>query len=170
MKYISKIFILVLIITFLNSCNNENHIDKYDVNIDSLKTLPNNFYAYRGGSVFIENWEYRIWFKLNSSGNIENVSNVQDYANYKGDKLTAIKKYKIDTVKIKTIAQKFIKLSRKFKFGHIKIDKENKIYFSSRKEPIEQYVMILNDSLKKVYYKNKDFRLLKNGWFENKKK
>ena len=104
---------------------------------------------------------------MNFNGNIENIFNVQDYKNYNGDKLTAIEKYKINTIKSKIDAQKFIKLSRKFKFGHINIDKKNSIYFSYKKDLIEQYVMTFNDSSTNLYIKNKDFRLLKNGWFEN---
>jgi hypothetical protein len=37
MKYIIKISFLLFVISFLFSCNKENHIEKYNVNIDSLK-------------------------------------------------------------------------------------------------------------------------------------
>ena len=62
--------------------------------------------------------------------------------------------------------QRFIDLSRKFKFGHIKVDKSNKVSFSYRDGLSEQFVITFNDSLKEKYSNNNDFKLLTNGWFE----
>lgn len=158
---------------FFIRCNmndNRNHIDKYEIDIDTLKTLPNNFYAYRRGSIFIEDTEfknYRLWFRLDELGNIKNVFRVENLKNYKENPNSVLKKYNIDTLQFKKNAQKFIELSRKFKFGHININKENIIYFSNKDGLAEQYVKIFNDSLKKKYSNDKQFKLLKNSWFEN---
>lgn len=168
-----KLIFIVLLITLIVSCNgndNTNHIDKYEVNIDSLKLLPDNFYGYRRGSIYIEDLKlkkYRVWFHLDDLGNIKNIFRIDNFKNYK-EKINSVKKtYTIDTLEFKKNAQKFIELSRKYKFGHINIDRENKIYFSSKDGLSEQYVMVLNDSLKNIYMKNKEFKLLENGWFEN---
>ena len=158
---------------FFIRCNmndNRNHIDKYEIDIDTLKTLPNNFYAYRRGSIFIEDTEfknYRLWFRLDELGNIKNVFRVENLKNYKENPYSVLKKYNIDTLQFKKNAQKFIELSRKFKFGHININKENIIYFSNKDGLAEQYVKVFNDSLKKKYSNDKQFKLLKNSWFEN---
>ena len=163
-----KIIIFLLILNL--SCDDINHIDKYAIIVDSLKTLPDNFYGYRRGSIYIEDSEfkkYRLWFKLNDSGNIKSVFRVDDLKNYKEDLNSVIKNYNIDTLEFKENAQKFIDLSRKYNFGHINIDKKNKIYFSYRDGLSEQYVMVFTDSLKRKYSNDKQFKLLKNGWFEN---
>lgn len=159
--------ILLFLITLLIGCKNENHIEKYDVNINSFKTLPDNFYAYRGGRIFIDTKEYMIWFNLDSYGNVESVFKIDDIID-RGNRNQAnvIRKYKIDTLESKANAQKFIELSNEFKFGHINIDRKNKIAFSYKNGLPEQYVKVFNDSLKNVYNKNADFRFLENEWFE----
>ncbi|ESU25273.1 hypothetical protein FLJC2902T_31550 [Flavobacterium limnosediminis JC2902] len=162
------ILMILIFMTFIScNCKDENHIDKYDVNIAALETLPDNFYAYRHGSIFIDSNKYMIWFNLDFFGNVENVFEITDIIEHEKDQTKIIKKYAIDTVKSKIIAQKFVDLSREFKFGHINIDRKNKIAFSYKDGLREQYVKIYNDSLKNVYLKNSDFKLLKNGWFEN---
>ena len=82
------------------------------------------------------------------------------------DKTATINKYNIDTTANKNEMQRFIDLSRKFKFGHIKVDKSNKVSFSYRDGLSEQYVMTFNDSLKEKYSNSMDFKILTNGWFE----
>jgi hypothetical protein len=77
---------------------------------------------------------------------------------------------KKDTSDLIRNAQEFINLSRKYKFGHIKIDRKNIISFSYRDGLSEQFVKTLNDSVKTLYLENKDFELLGNGWFENRDK
>ena len=62
--------------------------------------------------------------------------------------------------------RKFVDLSRKFRFGHICVDKANKIAFSNQDGLSEQFVKTFNDSLKNIYLINKEFKLLPNGWFE----
>ena len=172
MTYTSKIkiFIITLIITFINfSCKNENHIDKYEVNLDSLKTLPDAFYAYRRGNIYYEDVKlkkYRIWLTLDNLGNVKNIFRIEDFADKDADEITTINKYKIDTTENKILMQKFVDLSREFKFGHINVDKTNKISFSYQEDLPEQYVRSFNDSLRNIYLNNKDFRLLNNGWFE----
>jgi len=164
-----KAFITFFITIISASCKTENHIDKYDVQVNSLKILPDNFYAYRGGRIYLEGIKienYRIWFNRDDKGDLQDIFKIDDLKNrYSG--LEIIKTYGIDTSLNKAYAQTFIQLSRKYKFGHILIDKENKISFSYKDGLAEQYVKALNDSISNIYAKKKDFRLLKNGWFEN---
>lgn len=138
----------------------------YEVNVDLLKTLPDGFYAHRRGNIYFANEKYMIWHTLDNSGDAKNIFKVSDLTDQNSDKTSTINKYNIDTVENKIIMQKFIDLGREFKFGHIKVDKSNKISFSYKDGLSEQYVMTFNDSLKNIYLKNKDFKLLNNGWFE----
>ncbi|GGD43276.1 hypothetical protein GCM10011514_04050 [Emticicia aquatilis] len=159
--------IIILIATVLSfGCKEENHIDKYEVNVDSLKTLPDGFYAYRRGNIFFDNEKFMIWYTLDNSGNVKDVFRISDMANQGSEKAATINKYNIDTTANKIDIQRFIDLSRKFKFGHIKVDRLNKVSFSYRDGLSEQYVMTFIDSLKEKYSNNKDFKILTNGWFE----
>jgi hypothetical protein len=156
----------------ISSCDNRNHIEKYNISLDELKTLPQNFYGYRHGSVYLEDLEhkkYRLWFHLDENGNVRNIFRIDNFQNLK-DNLQVLKTFEIDTVNEKRNMQKFIELSRKFKFGHVKIDTINKIYFSSIDGLSEEFVKTFNDSVTKIYSKDKEFRLLNNGWFEKIKK
>jgi hypothetical protein len=167
---IKTLITIVFIIIINNSCKNENHIDRYEVKLDSLKTLPDNFYAYRRGRIYLEDVKvenYRIWFNLDDNGNVKDIFEIEDFKNKNSKSDTVTKTYAIDTSLNKVYAQTFIELSRKYKFGHIYIDKENKISFSYKDGITEQYVRTLNDSMSHVYANKKDFKLLKNGWFEN---
>lgn len=156
-----------MIVTVLNfGCNEENHIEKYDVKVDSLKTLPDGFYAYRRGNIFFDNEKLMIWYTLDNSGNVKNIFKVNDLTDQNADKTATINKYFIDTTESKIVMQRFIDLSKKFKFGHIKVDKLNKVSFSFHEGLSEQFVMTFNDRLKNKYSNNKDFKLLTNGWFE----
>lgn len=162
-----KTFALILFMTiFAFGCKDENHIDKYEVNLDSLKTLPDAFYAHRRGNIYYDNGKYMIWLTLDNSGDVKNIFQVTDLADRNADDTATISKYKIDTTENKVLMQRFLDLSSKFKFGHISVDKANKISFSYQDGLSEQYVKTFNDSLKDIYIKNKDFRLLNNGWFE----
>ncbi len=166
-----KFYILFFIFIF-SSCNNKNHIEKYNINLNDLKILPQNFYGYRHGSVYLEDIEhnkYRFWFRLDENGNIKNIFRIDNFQNSK-DSLQVLQKFNIDTIKEKKNMQNFIELSRKFKFGHIRMDTINKCYFSTIDGLSEEFVKTFNDSVNKIYLKNKDFKLLKNGWFEKIKK
>jgi hypothetical protein len=163
--------LIIIFIPILNaSCKNENHIDKYDVKVDSLKILPDNFYAYRGRRIYLEDVKlenYRIWFNRDDKGNVQDIVKIEDFKNRNSGLETIIKTYAIDTSSSKVYAQTFIELSKKYKFGNISIDKESKISFSYKDGLAEQYVKTLNDSIRNMYANKKDFRLLENGWFEN---
>ena len=162
-----EIFIFIVIMTIFSfSCNDKNHIDKYEVNLDSLKSLPDAFYAYRRGNIYSDNGKFMIWFNLNNSGDVKNIFEITDLTDRNAGDTETLNKYKIDTTEHKIIMQKFLNLSRKFKFGHIYVDKANKISFSYQEGLTEQYVKTFNDSLKVRYINSKDFRLLDNGWFE----
>ena len=120
--------IILLLFSFIHCTN---HIDKYQVSLDSLQTLPDGCYAYRRGNVYVEdvkNERYRIWYSLTGSGNIKDITQIDDFKNTTGktnnDKAVVINKYRIDTVSSKAIAQRFIEFSRKFRFGLLKIDKK----------------------------------------------
>ena len=159
--------VIILLVTVLNfGCNEENHIEKYDVKVDSLKTLPDGFYAHRRGNIFFDNEKLMIWYTLDNSGNVKNIFKVNDLTDQNADKTATTNKYFIDTTESKIVMQRFIDLSKKFKFGHIKVDKLNKVSFSFHEGLSEQFVMTFNDRLKNKYSNNKDFKLLTNGWFE----
>ena len=150
------------------SCKNANLIDKYEVNLDSLLTLPDNFYAYRGGEMYLEDLKaenYRVWFNL-SNGKAQDISKIEYFRNKKNNLKDSITAYKLDTSLCKIYAQRFIELSRQYKFGHIGIGKQNEVSLSYNEDVSEQYVRPLNDSIKQMYAHKKDFRLLPNGWFE----
>ena len=151
---------------FAFGCKDVNHIDKYEVSLDSLKTLPDAFYAHRHGNIYYGNGKYMIWLTLDNSGGVKNIFQVTDLADRNADDTATISKYKIDTTENKVLMQRFLDLSSKFKFGHISVDKANKISFSYQDGLSEQYIRAFNDSLQSIYSNNKDFRLLNNGWFE----
>jgi len=160
-----SVCIIIILSILISSCDNRNHIDKHNISLTELKTLPQNFYGYRHGSVYLadlEHKKYRIWFHLDKNGNVKNIFRVDNLKNLKD----SLQTFKIDTIKEKKSIQKFIELSRKFKFGHIRMDTVNKIYFSSIEGLSEEFVKTFNDSVNQIYIKNKEFRLLKNGWFE----
>jgi hypothetical protein len=113
---------------------------------------------------------YRVWLSIDIFGNVKNIFKIEDFKNDSSVTLTILNKYKIDTIKTKIIMQKFVDLGRKFKFGHIKIERAKKISFSYQDGLYEQFVKTINDSVKNIYLKDKDFILLNNGWFENIKK
>jgi hypothetical protein len=160
-------FVFILFITIFNfGCKDENHIDKNEVNLDSLKTLSDAFYAHRSGNIYFDNGKYMIWLTLDNSGDVKNIFEITDLADRNANGKASISKYKIDTTENKILMQKFLDLSSKFKFGHINVDKANKISFSYQDGLSEQYVKTFNDSLKDMYLKNKNFSLLNNGWFE----
>ncbi len=165
-RKIQTLLIILFATAFSFGCKEQNHIDKYEVNVDSLKTLPDGFYAYRRGSIFFDNEKFMIWYTLDNSGNVKDVFRISDMADQDSEKEVTIKKYNIDTTANKTDMQRFIDLSRKFKFGHISVNRLNKVSFSYRDGLAEQYVKTFNDSLKGEYSNNKDFKILTNGWFE----
>ena len=164
--------LLAITITTLaiNGCKSNNHIDSYKVNIDTLKTLPDNFYAHRRGHIYLEDTEaenYRIWFNKDNEGNVSSIFKIEDFKKNKNETVLIIKTYAIDTLLSKSCAQKFIDLSKKYSFGHILVDRKNKISFSYKDGLAEQYVKALNDSINNAYLKKKNFVLLSNGWYQN---
>ena len=166
------IFIILVILNLLVACGDQNHIEKYNVKSEILQELPDSFYGYRNGSIYIVdgNEKYMIWFDLTTFGNVKNIFEIKDLETRNVDKSFVINKYKLDTLKLKLVAQKFIDFSSEYKFGHVNIDRKNKIAFSYKDGLPEQYVMTFNDSISAEYQKNKSFTRLKNGWFENKEK
>jgi hypothetical protein len=116
--------------TIINfGCKDENHIDKYEVNLDSLKTLPDAVYAHRRGNIYFDNGKYMIWLTLDNSGNTKKIFEITDLTDRNANDTATINKYKIDTTENKIFVQKFLDLSSKYKFGHISVDKANKISF-----------------------------------------
>mgnify|MGYP000306605618 CR=1 FL=1 len=100
--------------------------------------------------------------------NIDDVFNVQDFNDFDLPTEKVILKYNIDTDADKEIIQRFIKLSRKYRFGHIYINREEKIYFSHKQGLAEQYVIAFNPKVENEYANRKDFIKLPNGWFQYK--
>jgi len=115
-----KVILLSFCVLSMGSCSQKgtNHIDKYNINAEELKTLPDNFYGYRKGTVRITSPEYIIWFRLDAHGNIKNVLRIGHPGDDTGN---SIHIYGIDTTEAKRTAQHFINLSRKYKFGHINV-------------------------------------------------
>ena len=170
-KTLSKLKIRIILIIFLLSiftisCKKENHIDKYGLTLEKLNQLPDYFYAHRRGNIYFENQYYRIWFNRTLTGDIKNIFEIEDLKKNELSSIQTSMLYNIDTANSKRIAQNFIDLSNKFKFGHLNLDRKNKVSFSYRDGLAEQYVKPLNDSVKNLYLKNQDFKLLNNGWFE----
>ena len=100
-------------------------------------------------------------------GGVENIYKIEDFQNRNNTVERIIAKYGIDTNLCKKNANLFIRLSRKYEFGHLSIDQQNKIFFSNRDGSLEQYAYVFNDSVRKKYTRNSNFRLLQSGWFEN---
>jgi hypothetical protein len=166
-----KYLVAITITAFaVNGCKIKNHIDTYNVNIDTLKTLPDNFYAHRRGRIYLEDTEaahYRIWFNKDKEGNVTDIFKIEDLRKNGHDPVQVINTYAIDTSMSKNSVQKFIDLSRRYKFGHILIDTKNKISFSCKDGVAEQYARALNDSTNNVYSNKKGFVLHSNSWYEN---
>jgi len=166
-KTLVAVFITVFTVI---GCTSNNHIDTHKVSIDSLKTLPDYFYAHRRGRVYLEDINaenYRIWFNKDNEGNVKDIFKIEDLKRGNSNSDFVTKTYSIDTSLCKIYTQKFIDLSRKYKIGHIFIDRNNKIYFSYKDGLAEEYVKVLNDSINNVYSNKKDFVLLSNGWYQN---
>ena len=163
LKHIVSLFLVSLLFVY---CKEPNHIDKYAVNADSLQTLRNGFYAYRHGSVFLNNGQYMLWMRLNQDASPGSIFKITDLTKDSTNHASVITRYKIDTLAQTLLLKKFVQLSKRYKFGHLSIDKQSKLAFSSEDGVKEQYVLALNDSVKQAYLSNAEFRLLENGWFE----
>lgn len=171
MKNRKRIFNLIIgcfLILACFSCEDENHIDQYKVNVEALKTLPDNFYAHRRGRVYHNTKNYSVWYNLNSIGKVSNIFKIQDFNNIDLEIENVIEKYNIDTVACIEIAKIFVNLSSKYKFGHINIDRKEKISFSYRNDLREQYVIAFNSKVENEYLNRREFEKLSNGWFEYK--
>lgn len=53
-----------------SSCG--NHIDRYQVNLDSLKTFPDNFYGYRG-FVLLEDLDNNYMIRFNRNETFDSI-------------------------------------------------------------------------------------------------
>ncbi len=162
------LFLIIGLILLKYTCNNKNHIDQYNVDINELKKLPNNFYAYWRGGIYVSdlNENYRLEFDLNNQGNVGDLKNISNLKNQTITQDSTIALYNIDTLKKKNDLQHFVNLSKKYLMGHAYIEKEKLIYFSYHKDVRQQYVMPLNDSLKMIYSNDESFQLLENDWYE----
>ena len=152
----------------LVQCNTDSHIDRYKVSIDSLLSLPTGFYGHRGNQVYVEDLkviEYRVWMDVDDENDILNVSKLE---NFKSETNTSIDHLSpIDTSYAKLLGQRFVDLSKLFKFRHLLVAKNLKVSFSTKEDVQEEYVYPLSDSAKQSYQENKDFKTLGKGWFQN---
>lgn len=166
---ISTRMYLFLLIAISIGCESKHGGDTQHVSPDSLLTLPDGFYAYRNGSIYFTDSDnrYRIWYDLTFSGNLGEEFRIDDFANDGVNKSVIIKKYNIALSEKRSTMKQFLHLSRKFKFGHIRIDRTSRIAYSSKEDLSEEYVYPLTDSTMRLYHSNKRFILLKNGWFKN---
>ena len=154
---------LILFLCLIVGCGNP--IDNYQVNVDSIKTLPIGLYAFRGRQNYYSTENYMVWVNRNGNNKLMAVTRITEHANPKATAAETIRKYQIDTSESKKLIQSFIGLNRKYGFGHIDID-SNKIGLSYHPDISEQYVWTNNDSIKTYYLNVLEFRLLDNGWLE----
>jgi hypothetical protein len=159
------IFYLILLF-FLVSCNGK-HIERYSVDINDLKTLPDNFYHYYRGAVIVsKSNDVMIWYTIDVNGDILKILKVLDNKSPKASTAQTIDKYALDTLMEKASAVRFTQLSHKYHFGKIKVDHKNKIAYSTNEDIVEEYVYPFNDSITAVYKNDDIFTNLKNGWFK----
>lgn len=144
----------------LASCNGNHPID-----VNELKTLPDNSYAYYRGTVMVSKEEVIIWYNIDDNGNIVKISKIQDLRDPKATTNQAIEKYALDTVSEKAAAVQFTQLSHKYHFGHINVDHKNKIAYSTNEDITEEYIYPLNDSVRVYYLLDGRYDKLENGWF-----
>jgi len=149
----------------LASCNG-NHTERYSVDINELKTLPDNFYHYRGRLIVHKDNGLMIWYNTDSNGNITNIWKVEDNTSHETSTAEIIEKYALDTIKEKIAAVRFTQLSHKYHFGHINVDHKNKIAYSTNEDIVEEYVYPFNDSVTVHYQKDNNFKKFENGWFK----
>lgn len=154
----------LLFILLLASCNG-NHLERYNVDVNELKTLPENSYAYYRGTVMVSKEDVIIWYNIDHDGNIVNISKIQDNKDPKASTAQAIEKYALDTVTQKAAAVHFTELAHKYHFGHINVDHKNKIAYSTNQDITEEYVYPLNDSIRIYYLLGGRYDNLENGWF-----
>jgi hypothetical protein len=161
--------ILVIITALVLASCTGNHPGRYNVDINELKTLPDNSYAYFRGTIIVHKQdEVMIWYNIDDDGNIVNISKILDQKDPKATTTQAIEKYALDTVTEKAAAVLFTQLSHKYHFGHINVDHKNKISYSTNEDIVEEYTYPLNDSLLNLYKNNFGFERLENGWFRRK--
>lgn len=162
-----KIFITITALV-LASCTG-NHPERYNVDINELKTLPDNSYGYFRGTIMVHKQdEVMIWYNIDDDGNIVNISKIMDNKDPKATAAQAIEKYALDTVTEKAAAVLFTQLSHKYHFGHILVDHKNEIAYSTDPDIIGEYVYPLNDSVLHLLQNHIGFKSLKNGWFGRK--
>lgn len=159
---------------YASGCKQQNHIDKYHVEVDSLLLLPDHFYGYRHGEVYVTNLDtpqkYMVWFHFDKTGDrIHHISVVNDYKGnrWNTDRAGIVADYGWDTLQWKKDVQKFVDLSRKYKISHLYMERNNMVYFSYHPMAYGQYVKPLNDSVTHIYRTDEKYHSLPNGWFES---
>jgi hypothetical protein len=161
---------LIIFCLFLLSCSN-----RFDIKLlkdAEFKVLPTGFYGYRYSSLYIQylgEKKYRLWFETDVHGNPTRIFKIENFTDQSNPN-RILSDFGVDTLIEKRNAQLFADLSHKHGFGHIHVDTIGKTYLSSINGLAEEYVKPFSDSLKAVYKNNKDFIMLKNGWFKNKRK
>lgn len=161
-----KIYRLLYLLPLLFASCNGNHTTRYSVDIKQLKTLPDNSYAYYRGAVYTHKPNgIMIWYDIDDEGNIVKVSKVKDTKNPDAGTTQTIEKFGVDTISEKKAAMRFTELSHKYHFGHVSIDHNNKIAYSTNQDIAEEYIYPLNDSITALYKKDKSYNDLENGWF-----
>ncbi|MES2545900.1 MAG: hypothetical protein V4548_13520 [Bacteroidota bacterium] len=158
--------IILFTIAFLVACKRDY---KENLDINDLKTLPKNFYGYRAGSVYLNDIgsnNFMLWYRIEDNGKLGKLFRIDNFKN-RSDSLSALTENKIDTLKERKNMELFLDLSRKYGFGHISMDTVYKCYLSRLEDLPEQYVMPFNDSIRRKYLKDKNFKF-ENGWFVHK--
>jgi hypothetical protein len=168
-----QLLIAIAVSTLAAQCESKNHIEKYQVDIETLKKMPNGFYAYRGGRVYqtdIKCEKYRIWFELDDEGNVGDIFRIQNFKHPGVEDSISIQEHHIDTLFCKQTEQQFIELSRKYKFGHLLVNKNSEICFSSIDGLPVEFAYPFSWTKEQEYQKRPYFKRLGNGWYENQKK
>lgn len=165
--------IAIAISSLAAQCRSKNHIEQYKVEIDSLKKMPNGFYAYRRGVVYqtdIKSENYRIWFELDDNGNVGDIFRIENFKHPGVHDSISIMEHHLDTIFCRQTEQRFIELSRKYKFGHLLVEKDSEICFSSIDGLPVEFAYPFSRTKVQEYQKDSQFKKLKTGWYENQKK
>lgn len=158
-----KIFTCIVILLLI-SCTG-THPLRNNVDVNELKTLPDNLYMYWGKWLTVSNDDITVWYNIDDNRNIINIYQVANAKSKKDELPQIIEKSAIDTIRAKATAVLFTRLSHKYGFVYINVEHKNKIAYATYEGIREEYVYPLNDSVMQHYQNDFGYGKLENGWF-----